>query len=118
MHILKVILNGVGETIVFRFNNLSSANSARFELEKLIFYKEGDSPEPVQINDDFGMSVRIPAYSVVLVMQIDFEKTIEGDASCQFTTQKIGSRALEKMKASSPIITPLEAAFPPIGRRM
>jgi hypothetical protein len=118
MHILKVFLHGIGETLMVRFKEKSSADKARSEIEGMLFQDSGKIPGPVLIEDDFGLSVNIPYHSIMLVQQIDFEKAIEGDAQWQFVQQKIGTRTLDRLKASSPIITPLEASFPNGSRRM
>jgi len=117
MHILKVFVQSVGETLMFRFKERASASSIKADLEKRLFAEFGKKTDPISISDDYGLSVTIPYHAVLLVQQIDLEKMVEGDATMQFNQQKIGNRTLGRLKSGSPIITPLDNGLPG-GRRM
>ncbi len=113
MYILKVVVQGMGETLMFRFKQKSVATSFRADLDACVFRDNNDvTLKHVLVEDDFGLSIKIPYYSVILVELIDFEKAVEGDATWQFMQQKLGSRTLDKLKAGSPIITPTDPGFP------
>lgn len=121
MYIIKVILQGIGETLMFRFKEKVSAESVRDDLESNIFASDtAIKSQYILVEDDFGLSVRVPNYTILVVQLIDFEKAMTGDATWQFYQQKFGNRALDKLKAGSPIISPdeLRGTFPNGGRRM
>jgi len=104
MHILKVVLQGVGETIMLRFRDKDSAESQRNKIQTAMETQDGTYPMPVDVEDDFGLSVRIPSYGALLVQLIDFEKASEGDAVWQYTQKKIQDRIITRLMAERPII--------------
>jgi hypothetical protein len=106
MHILKVVISGVGETVMFRFKDKIKADLGREELEKALFRSGGIVSDPILVEDDFGLSVNIPEHAVLLVQQIDFEKAVIGDANWQFLQQKLGSRELERLNSGATILAP------------
>jgi hypothetical protein len=121
MYILKIVLSGVGETLMVRFKSKDAADKARIALERPLYGNKDGEPSnlgPILIEDDFGLSVRIPYYSLMLVQYIEFERAVEGDATWQFIQQKIGTKTVEKLKAASPIITPVLGQFGPGDRRI
>jgi len=104
MHILKIILQGVGETIMLRFKTKSDAELNRNNIQTTMETKDGVYPMPVDIEDDFGLSVKIPPYGVLLMILIDFEKAMEGDATWGYNQKKIQDRTINRLMAEQPII--------------
>jgi hypothetical protein len=123
MYFLKIIMSGVGETLVARYKDKTSAEKAKEKIEFPLFGVEQNEGElkggrPILIEDDFGLSMKIPYYSILLVMMIDFEQAAEGDATCQFLQHKTANRTIEKLNASSPIISPIQSPYGNGGRRI
>lgn len=97
MYILKIVLNGVGETIMLRFRSMETVNYFHGKIQGAMERNEGLSPESVYVEDDFGLSMKIHPYSVLMIQQIDFEKAMEGDAIWQFNQKKIHDRIISDL---------------------
>lgn len=106
MHLLKIVMQGVGETLMFRFKDEMAARSIREQIQEAMQRTDGIVPLPMDIVDDYGLFVRVPPYGVLLVQQIDFEKAVEGDAIWQYKQKKIQDRVINRMMTESPIIVP------------
>ncbi|HTS07813.1 MAG TPA: hypothetical protein VMP68_19725 [Candidatus Eisenbacteria bacterium] len=104
MQILKIVIQGVGETIMLRFNSKELAEKYREKIQDACNPKDGVYPGNVYVEDDFGFSVYVPPYGVLLMMMIDFEKAMEGDAVWQYNQKKIQERTINRLMAESPII--------------
>lgn len=104
MHILKIILQGVGETVMLRFKKKDDATTCRNQIQDAMQTKDGAYPRPVDTEDDFGLSVKIPPYGVLLMQLIDFEKAAEGDAIWHYNQKKIQERVINRLMAEQPII--------------
>lgn len=103
MYILKIVLNGVGETIMFRFKAEETINYFCGKIQDSMDKMRESIPESVYVEDDFGLSMRIHPYNVVMMQFIDFEKAMEGDAIWNFQQQKILDRVRQSL-TSQPII--------------
>ena len=104
MQILKIILQGVGETLMLRFKTKKSAEYYRHKIHAAMETTEGTYPAAIEIDDDYGLSVKIPPYGVLLVQLIDFEKAMEGDATTQYNQKEIQDRVFSRLMAEQPII--------------
>ena len=104
MQILKVVIQGVGETLMLRFNTKESAEGYRDKIQDACNPKDGVYPGNIYVEDDFGLSVYVPPYGVLLMMLIDFEKAMEGDAIWQYSQKKIQDRIINRLMAEKPII--------------
>lgn len=106
MHLLKIFMQGIGESLLLRFKSEATARALREQIQEAMERTGGIVPNPIEIDDDFGLFVRIPPYGVLLVQQIDFEKAMEGDATWQYNQKKIQDRVISRLMAEKPIIVP------------
>jgi len=113
MIILKLVIHGVGETIVLRYKNNENGRAA---YEKLMA-RSDDRNEVIDIEDQFGVAIRVVTFSVMTCVKINFEDSMKGDALFAVEKQKIQQREVARLQAASPILTP-EMAGLPSGLRM
>jgi len=104
MQILKIVLQGIGETLMLRFKTKKSAEYYRHKIHAAMETTEGTYPSAVEIEDDYGLCVKIPPYGVLLIQLIDFEKAMEGDATNQYIQKKIQDRVFNRLMVEHPII--------------
>ena len=104
MQILKIVIQGVGETIMLRFNTKELAEAYREKIQDACNPKDGVYPGNIYVEDDFGLSVYVPPYGVLLMMMIDFEKAMEGDATWQYNQKKIQDRMINRLMSEKPLI--------------
>jgi len=98
VHILKVVLIGVGETLIFQYKTEDRAMSHYLALRR---QSASQSPEEMagnvapffDLEDDYGVRAKIGPYSVALVMVIDADKMIAGNVTFQLDQHRIAKRA-------------------------
>lgn len=97
MHILKVVLIGVGETLIFQYKTEDRAMSHYLALRRQGLHQSldeaADSAAPFfDLEDDYGVRTKIGPYSVALVMLIDADKMIAGNVTFQLDQNRIAQR--------------------------
>ncbi len=106
MYLVKVVVQGVGETILFRFKEESLASTRWQELEEFRYSKwqNGDTPSDYLVADDYGLTASLAPYSVLMVTMLDLDKTIEGDTLIQLRQQTVQQKIVAKAQAGGGII--------------
>ena len=99
MHVLKVFLDGIGETLVLRFKLKGNAEAARATLLKNRA-GEGDT----DLADDYGMQCFISNFAVRGVWLIDARTSLQGDVRFQIMQQQIGQDEVQRAQMAPGII--------------
>ncbi len=108
MFFVKTVLQGIGESLILRYKNEAAAATAYEKLEAHRSWNAAGpaSPPMLEVTDDFGLRVRVPPYTVLLVQFIDVDKAIEAECHYVLDQQKIGGRMAKMAQSHSPIIAP------------
>ena len=102
MHIIKIVVTGVGETVVARYKSEDTARQVYIALQAFkITGSQGNVSVPFDIIDDYGMTVSLAPYSVALVVMFDLEKSAVGDAASEFERQTAGNKEIERLRAAT-----------------
>lgn len=88
MFAVKVVIQGVGETVLLRYKTEVRANLHRKEILAL---KRGDAVDglPAEFADDYGTTVWIEQWTPQLVILMDLDKVTEADVQYQMDGQKV-----------------------------
>lgn len=111
MFLVKVVFQGVGETIMLRYRLKGKAENARKTLQAFQTHAKGGESEAVEFEDDFGLSILVAPYSVALVFMQDLDKAIDGDATFQFQQNKIGQATITRLQNNPGLLVPAGAAI-------
>lgn len=106
MFLVKSVLKGVGETLFLRYNLLGDAQEAYRKLKCHQTWNTGETDTTEEFTDDYGLSVLVPAYSVILAQMINLDRFFEGDAKANVKSQLAMQREVAKVQQAGPIITP------------
>jgi hypothetical protein len=104
MHIVKAVIQGVGESVMLRFKTADAAELSWSEIEAFRTRIFTEKTEPYIATDDYGHKVALPAYQVLLVMMIDIDKSMEGDVVFNYDKHQVEQRTVSRLQAGSPII--------------
>ena len=104
MHIVKAVIQGVGESVMLRFKTAAAAELSWSEIEAFRTRIFSDKTEPYIAADDYGHKFALPAYQVLLVIMINIDKSMEGDVVFKYDKDQVEQRTVARLQAGSPII--------------
>ncbi len=106
MFLLKVVFQGVGETVMLRYRLKGKAENARKTLQAFHTHAKDGESEAIEFEDDFGLSILVAPYSIVLVFMQDLDKAIDGDATFEFQQSKIKQATITRLQNNRGLLVP------------
>src|ERR1700723_1503032 len=103
MHIVKIALNGIGETQMLRYKTADAAQTVYGKVYDFWTTKEPPAAG-LSLEDNYGLKLKIPPYSVAFLALMDCEKMFEGDAIMRVGAEQAIMRLVQK--PASAIIAP------------
>ena len=116
MNIIKVVVTGVGETVMLRYKTEGAAVKVWDEIEAFRRMTFDGPAQSYMAMDDYGMRVALPAYQVALSLLINVDKSLEGDFQYQIDQGKAHQRA-QTLAANPPIVPAGEHILNGLPRR-